>query len=169
MKGLFSGWAAADGWEERSSGGARGEPGITRSLLALNPGQVSNTINYWEIYGPSHFHHLLSPLQLQPTWTVNYHFPRPMFAAVWTRQWDPLLSWSKTEGIPSLYVPNPQSHCNPELWGMKLHASVDTLAPKHWFKHTQMLVYSILYIIPQSYASLGTSRKFSTYTHAGRP
>lgn len=41
-------------------------------LLAPSPGRVSNTINYREIYGPSRFHHLLSPLQLQPTWTVNY-------------------------------------------------------------------------------------------------
>lgn len=153
MKGLFSGWAAADGQKERSSGGARREPGITRSLLALNPGQVSNTINYWEIYGPSHFHHLLSPLQLQLTWTVNYHSPRPRFAAVWSHQWDPPLSRSKSEGIPSLCVPNPKTiatqscgacSCMP-MWTRSL-ANIDL----NTHKCTQMFVYGI-YNPPELY------------------
>lgn len=53
----------------------RGTWGSAGPLLAPSPGRVSNTINYREIYGPSRSHHSLSPLQLQPTRTVNYPPP----------------------------------------------------------------------------------------------
>lgn len=108
------------------------------SLLALNSALGSNTVNYWEIYGPARFHHFTESPSVAAHSDCKLSLPHPKSAAVWSHQWDPPLSRPESEGIPSLCVPNPKPFCKPRLWSMQLHAHVDTLTRKHWFKHTQM-------------------------------
>lgn len=113
------------------------------SLLARNPGQVSNAINLLGdiravpfpplTESPSVAAHLdckLSPLRpdthtsLTPSCTKF----RSSFGVTSETF---LCLGSSSKGIPFPCVPNPKSHCNPEAWSMQLHAQVDTLARKH--------------------------------------
>lgn len=115
---------------------------------------------------------LLSALQLQSTWTVNYQ-PTPPPSIPGLQQFGVTsetllcLSLNLKEFPPSVcQTPN---LCKVRLWSMQLHAHVDTLTRKHWFKHTQMLTNGrIWYIkkIPWSYRSLGTGREFSVNAQA---
>lgn len=84
------------------------QPGITASLFALNSPPSSNAVNYREMYGPGRFHHFTESPSVATHSDCKLPPPHARFTVVWSQKWDPRLSRIKSEGIPSLLVPNPK-------------------------------------------------------------